>query len=604
MGYAELVQRIVEEALDGDRAGSTRADRPAGGARAPGARRGRPARAARPAGRARAGAAAALAGRRAAAELAGSSLADAARARRSRLLAAFRVPQMVGHRDRRGDRRGRLRGEAGRDQGARPDGAAAGLQCRARPAVDGDAAGRSRRHAPAPARSSAGSREARVSRRLPDTLVVDIVERRPAAIWQHKQPARADRQRRRRARAGPARRDARSAAGDRPGRQPPCRRARPPGRRRAAAEADHGRRDLGRRPPLGHALPVRRDAALPEGEAAAKKALAHFAAMDQATQLLGRGYPRFDMRIPGKFIVRVSSEPGSSVPALAPDRAAAPAPARRARPAHVPRRSEHDDLMKRMPAPPTRKLVTALDIGSSKVSALIAEPGEDGELRILGTGQRESRGVKRGFIADMERTEATIREAVEQAERIAGDQYRECLRRLLGRRPGQHRRQRRGRDRRPPDREGGYRRIARRRPGFDRRRRADDPPRHAGALHARRARGREEAARPPRRQARRRHPRHRRRAVAGAQSRSVRPLRPSRRRGDRRLAGRGRQGLPQRGGARARRRAGRARRRRHQRLGLRRRDAGRPQVARRSAASTSPTISPPPSAPAGSRRSG
>src|SRR5687767_15916406 len=30
-------------------------------------------------------------------------------------------------------------------------------------------------------------RDARVSRRLPDTLVVDIVERRPAAIWQHNQ---------------------------------------------------------------------------------------------------------------------------------------------------------------------------------------------------------------------------------------------------------------------------------------------------------------------------------------------------------------------------------------------------------------------------------
>ncbi|WP_106638805.1 cell division protein FtsA [Allosphingosinicella vermicomposti] len=73
-----------------------------------------------------------------------------------------------------------------------------------------------------------------------------------------------------------------------------------------------------------------------------------------------------------------------------------------------------------MAPPPGRKLVTALDIGSSKVCALIAEPGEDGTLRILGTGQRESRGVKRGFIADMERTEAAVREAVEQAERIAG----------------------------------------------------------------------------------------------------------------------------------------------------------------------------------------
>ena len=66
------------------------------------------------------------------------------------------------------------------------------------------------------------------------------------------------------------------------------------------------------------------------------------------------------------------------------------------------------------------RLVTALDIGSWKVSALIASQGENGELQVLGTGQRESRGVKRGYIADMALTEGAIREAVEQAERIAG----------------------------------------------------------------------------------------------------------------------------------------------------------------------------------------
>jgi cell division protein FtsA len=65
-------------------------------------------------------------------------------------------------------------------------------------------------------------------------------------------------------------------------------------------------------------------------------------------------------------------------------------------------------------------LITALDIGSSKVSAMIAQPGDGGELIVLGTGQRESRGVKRGYIADMTATEAAVREAVEQAERIAG----------------------------------------------------------------------------------------------------------------------------------------------------------------------------------------
>ncbi|WP_129791624.1 cell division protein FtsA [Sphingosinicella sp. CPCC 101087] len=76
--------------------------------------------------------------------------------------------------------------------------------------------------------------------------------------------------------------------------------------------------------------------------------------------------------------------------------------------------------MRRAPPPPVRNLVAALDVGSSKISAMIAEPQEDGQLRILGTGQRESRGVKRGYIADMERSEIAIREAVEQAERIAG----------------------------------------------------------------------------------------------------------------------------------------------------------------------------------------
>jgi cell division protein FtsA len=65
-------------------------------------------------------------------------------------------------------------------------------------------------------------------------------------------------------------------------------------------------------------------------------------------------------------------------------------------------------------------LITALDIGSWKVSALIAELGESGDIQVLGTGQRESRGVRRGYIADMDATERAIREAVEQAERIAG----------------------------------------------------------------------------------------------------------------------------------------------------------------------------------------
>jgi len=72
-----------------------------------------------------------------------------------------------------------------------------------------------------------------------------------------------------------------------------------------------------------------------------------------------------------------------------------------------------------MATPRKENLVTALDIGTWKVSALIAERGDDGGLTVLGTGQRESRGVRRGYIADMDATERAVREAVEQAERIA-----------------------------------------------------------------------------------------------------------------------------------------------------------------------------------------
>ncbi|MEO7602639.1 MAG: cell division protein FtsA [Sphingomicrobium sp.] len=69
---------------------------------------------------------------------------------------------------------------------------------------------------------------------------------------------------------------------------------------------------------------------------------------------------------------------------------------------------------------PDKKLLAALDIGSSKVCAMIASLDEDNNLTVLGTGQRESRGVKRGFVTDMALSEFAVREAVELAERMAG----------------------------------------------------------------------------------------------------------------------------------------------------------------------------------------
>jgi cell division protein FtsA len=73
------------------------------------------------------------------------------------------------------------------------------------------------------------------------------------------------------------------------------------------------------------------------------------------------------------------------------------------------------------------KIISALDIGSSKVCALIAGVAEDGTLTVLGSGQRESKGVIRGCVSDIQQAELSARQAVEQAERIAGTNIERVL---------------------------------------------------------------------------------------------------------------------------------------------------------------------------------
>ena len=72
-----------------------------------------------------------------------------------------------------------------------------------------------------------------------------------------------------------------------------------------------------------------------------------------------------------------------------------------------------------MAQPAPQDLIAVLDIGSSKVSAMIARVDGEGRPHVLGTGQRESRGVKRGYITDMGASEFAVREAVELAERMS-----------------------------------------------------------------------------------------------------------------------------------------------------------------------------------------
>jgi cell division protein FtsQ len=151
--------------------------------------------------------------------------------------------------------------------------------------------------------------DARVSRRLPDTLVVDIVERKPTAIWQHNQKlSLIDKE-------GVI---LEAIKPDQPAPELPL---------LIGKDANLEAVRLGRLMDQAPALkPMLASAswignrrwdlqfqsgevlALPEGDEAAAKALLRFARIDGVRRLLGQGFARFDMRDPKKFVARIKRE--------------------------------------------------------------------------------------------------------------------------------------------------------------------------------------------------------------------------------------------------------------------------------------------------------
>jgi len=67
----------------------------------------------------------------------------------------------------------------------------------------------------------------------------------------------------------------------------------------------------------------------------------------------------------------------------------------------------------------TKNLVVALDIGTSKVAALVAELRPDGSLEVLGMGGHESKGLKKGVVVNIESTVNAVQRALEEAELMA-----------------------------------------------------------------------------------------------------------------------------------------------------------------------------------------
>jgi cell division protein FtsA len=67
----------------------------------------------------------------------------------------------------------------------------------------------------------------------------------------------------------------------------------------------------------------------------------------------------------------------------------------------------------------TKNLIVGLDIGTSKVVALVAEVLPDGGLEVLGLGSHESKGLKKGVVVNIESTVLAVQRALEEAELMA-----------------------------------------------------------------------------------------------------------------------------------------------------------------------------------------
>ena len=79
-----------------------------------------------------------------------------------------------------------------------------------------------------------------------------------------------------------------------------------------------------------------------------------------------------------------------------------------------------------------RNLIVGLDIGTSKVVAIVGEMHADGSLEVIGLGTHPSRGLKKGVVVNIDSTVQSIQRAVEEAELMAGFEIRSVYTGIAG----------------------------------------------------------------------------------------------------------------------------------------------------------------------------
>src|SRR5687767_7134453 len=81
---------------------------------------------------------------------------------------------------------------------------------------------------------------------------------------------------------------------------------------------------------------------------------------------------------------------------------------------------------------PDKNLIIGLDVGTSKVTALVGEVAADNSIEVIGIGSQPSRGLKKGVVVNIESTVQSIQRAIEEAELMAGCEIRSVFAGIAG----------------------------------------------------------------------------------------------------------------------------------------------------------------------------
>jgi cell division protein FtsA len=81
---------------------------------------------------------------------------------------------------------------------------------------------------------------------------------------------------------------------------------------------------------------------------------------------------------------------------------------------------------------PDKNLIVGLDIGTSKVVAIVGDISAEGNIEVIGIGSHPSLGLKRGVVVNIESTVQSIQRAIEEAELMAGCQIHSVFTGIAG----------------------------------------------------------------------------------------------------------------------------------------------------------------------------